>query len=289
MPYTAVSNDGRYALIVEQDLDPWNPRSWSDLGTMVCFHKRYDLGDEQPKYGVEEWERSLARDLKGNTHEAEVWEHEATRREVWEFVNEHAVVLPLYLYEHGMISISTKTFIGRAHHAMWDSGQVGWIYITHEDVEAEYGDLSEGSLQKAEERLFEEVNVYDLYVRGEVFFFSLEDLWLNTPVDSWGGIYASELDDLQDSLREHLPERFQELVEDLEWNDRAPRGTRKSPVLVVVRGGVVQGVYTNGRQDVYVIDFDEEGGGACAKIDVEDTRELDDDVLDVYEDYMGRA
>ncbi len=38
-------------------------------------------------------------------------------------------ILPLYLYDHSGISISTGSFVGRAHHAEWDSGQVGYIYL----------------------------------------------------------------------------------------------------------------------------------------------------------------
>lgn len=38
-------------------------------------------------------------------------------------------VLPLYLYDHSGISMSTGSFVGRAQHAEWDSGQVGYIYM----------------------------------------------------------------------------------------------------------------------------------------------------------------
>jgi len=33
-------------LEIEQDSSPESPRTWDNLGTMVCFHKRYDLGDD---------------------------------------------------------------------------------------------------------------------------------------------------------------------------------------------------------------------------------------------------
>ena len=37
----------KYELKIEQDTDPMNPRTdWDNLGTMVCFHNRYDLGDK---------------------------------------------------------------------------------------------------------------------------------------------------------------------------------------------------------------------------------------------------
>ena len=34
-------------LSIEQDSDPTNPRTeYDNLGTMVCFHKRYSFGDK---------------------------------------------------------------------------------------------------------------------------------------------------------------------------------------------------------------------------------------------------
>src|ERR1035437_547315 len=38
-------------------------------------------------------------------------------------------VYPLFKYEHSGVAYSTKSFIGRAHHAEWDSGQCGFIFI----------------------------------------------------------------------------------------------------------------------------------------------------------------
>lgn len=42
--------------------------------------------------------------------------------------NEYAI-LPLYLYDHSGLAMSTGSFIGRALHADWDSGPVGFIYM----------------------------------------------------------------------------------------------------------------------------------------------------------------
>lgn len=41
-------------------------------------------------------------------------------------------ILPLYLYDHSGISMSTGSFIGRVPHADWDSSQVGYIYLDKE-------------------------------------------------------------------------------------------------------------------------------------------------------------
>ena len=36
----------KYKLEIFDDLNPCSPREFDNLGTMVCFHRRYDLGDQ---------------------------------------------------------------------------------------------------------------------------------------------------------------------------------------------------------------------------------------------------
>lgn len=36
------------------------------------------------------------------------------------------VAMPVYMYQHGDVALSAKSFIGRAQHAEWDSGMIGW-------------------------------------------------------------------------------------------------------------------------------------------------------------------
>ena len=36
----------KYKLEIFDDLNPCSPREFDNLGTMVCFHRRYNLGDE---------------------------------------------------------------------------------------------------------------------------------------------------------------------------------------------------------------------------------------------------
>lgn len=44
------------------------------------------------------------------------------------FHNVEAV--PVYMYEHSGVALSTGSFIGRAQHAEWDSGMIGWAYLS---------------------------------------------------------------------------------------------------------------------------------------------------------------
>ena len=37
-----------YTIKIEHDDYPDNPRDWDNAGEMVCWHRRYNLGDEEP-------------------------------------------------------------------------------------------------------------------------------------------------------------------------------------------------------------------------------------------------
>src|SRR3990172_5623508 len=131
---------------IYQDENPESPREWDNLGTMVCFHSRYNLGDE--KHGF------------------------YNPDDLQEFLNENkgkVISLPLYLYDHSGISMST----GRAYpfNCPWDSGQVGIIYITYEKIRKEYNwkHITKERKQKIISYLQGEVETYDQYLRGDVY------------------------------------------------------------------------------------------------------------------------
>ena len=162
---------GNYLINVEQDAHPLNPRKeWDNLGTMVCFHKNYDLGDKTD-YRTEDYDSwdELKQGILEN--EGEV------------------VILPLYLYDHSGITISTTPFDCR-----WDSGQIGFIFISKHKVKKEGIDES-----KVEEYLKGEVNTYDKYLTGEVYQFSISKVETcnlghehSEEIESCGGFYGED-------------------------------------------------------------------------------------------------
>lgn len=122
-----------------------NPRTmWDNAATMICFHKRYNLGDKHD-YSQDDFEN---------------WDE---LREQIEKDHEIAAILPLYLYDHSGITISTTPFSCR-----WDSGQVGWVFMTMIDAT-----LSELVREKAEQLIRAEVKEYDQYLTGDVYGFQL--------------------------------------------------------------------------------------------------------------------
>lgn len=151
---------GPYKVIIHQDDSPENPREWDNIGTMLTWHRRYNLGDEQPR---ESWpEVSRARGISEKTH----------------------VILPLFFYDHSSQAISTKSFVGRAQHAEWDSGQVGVII-------ARVGRGKHKSRKYLTEALEAEVKSYDDYLQGNCWGYVIE---LNGEhVDScWGFLGDSQ-------------------------------------------------------------------------------------------------
>jgi hypothetical protein len=129
---------------------PESPREWCNLGIMVCLHSRYDLGDNH------EYSRS----------DYNSWEE--LKKQIEQDFNV-GVILPLYLYDHSGITISTSPFS-----CSWDSGQVGWIFCTKEDMDSEWIGLSGQEKEERSEVLLEgEVETYDQYLRGDIYGYKI--------------------------------------------------------------------------------------------------------------------
>lgn len=134
---------GKYTVKVLQDSDPVNPRTELDnLSDMVCFHRRYNLGDKH-NMDIEEAQEILKRK---DIH--------------W---------LPLYLYDHSGITMSTGAFS-----CSWDSGQVGFIYLEKE-VHKRECNRKRANKKHMEEIMRAEVEEYDNYLTGEVYGYIVED------------------------------------------------------------------------------------------------------------------
>lgn len=189
----------KYRVAIINDLTPDNPRSWCNVGTMVCWHRGYDLGDEQPGGDPDEYLLALAEEFSpGITERVEAECERLTdkagrvdlltdeqRHELWRDIDavcgEHLVrhlhpnviVLPLYLYDHGGITMNCGGFS-----CPWDSGQVGYIYVSRDKAREEWGTSPKPDEMTDEEfwehRLRQEVETYSHYLEGDVYGFVLE-------------------------------------------------------------------------------------------------------------------
>jgi hypothetical protein len=142
---------GEYLIEIFPDNDPESPRNWDNLGTMICHHRRYDLGDKHD-YDAKHYNNW------GEMEQAIVKENNA------------GVILPLYLYDHSGITISTSPF-----GCNWDSGKIGFIYVSKEKMLKEYGGkiVTEKLKERVRGYLENEVIIYDQYLRGDVYGYKI--------------------------------------------------------------------------------------------------------------------
>lgn len=180
-----------YTVKLVHDSDPRDPREWDNLGTMVCWHRRYNLGNtkESENYSdAEEFFYSLAGfhiddyEYRWNGEEkcdeflyGNKWlTSDEIVQKAMDKAQEKNLILPLYLYDHSRISMST----GRSYpfNCRWDSMQVGWIYVSYEKLRKEYGwkRITPARREKAYKYLEGEVETYDSYLTGDVYGFVVE-------------------------------------------------------------------------------------------------------------------
>jgi hypothetical protein len=146
-----------YRIEVRQEEYPIDPRKEFDhLGTIISLHSRYCLGEKH----------SFA-------SSAEILSHLQEISAYW---------LPVYLYDHSGITISTKPYT-----CPWDSGQIGVIYVSWEKAKAEFGPCPK---RKALKCLESEIREYDDYLTGNVYGYCIIDNEGNE-IDSCWGYYGN--------------------------------------------------------------------------------------------------
>lgn len=142
---------------IEQDEDSQNPRTkYDNFGHMICFHSRYDLGDK----------------------------HEMSKEDLLAMIKRKDVIaLPLYLYDHSGITMSTTPFNDR-----WDSSHVGYVYTTFKDIRENYmvKRVTKAIKEKAIELMKAEVANYDDYLTNNVYGYVIEDQDGETLDSCWG-------------------------------------------------------------------------------------------------------
>lgn len=137
-----------------------NPRNWDNLTTMICHHNRYALGD------VEE-----SRQFNGFTSLKEL------KQALVEHYGEMAYIEPLSLYDH-----SIQTLAIGAPTDMWDSGYVGFIFVTKDRARKEYGvkRITKSILERIKSVAQAEVDEYNkVCLWGEVYVLELQKVFTN--------------------------------------------------------------------------------------------------------------
>lgn len=154
-------------LKIERDQDPRNPREDDNLGRMHCEHRRYTLGDRgiPTPFVNDDWRAGVLRD-------------------------DVRLSLPIYMYDHSGITLSHSPFS-----CPWDSGKLGWHYLTKADVKKNFNrDVTDEELTA---HLKAELEEYDAYIQGEVWGF------VDGNDDSCWGFIGEDLEDT--GILDHFP------------------------------------------------------------------------------------
>ncbi|MDD3039083.1 pentapeptide repeat-containing protein [Bacteroides sp.] len=213
-PVDAFIHNNLLVEIHNDDVCPTNPVKEYDLvGTMITTHRKYALGHIQKQNPADilehmftavidtaddETQNKILNDLADAIPAIDIYFDEYGDEEydlsdvlthcaeelyytnpetILSIIDEYCIILPLYLFDHSGVAISTHNF-----NDPWDSGQIGYIYAKKE---------SEGhSDEELRKILNDEIELYDSYLRGECYGFEIYDPHnKNEPIDScWGYI-----------------------------------------------------------------------------------------------------
>lgn len=213
--FAITTTDGRkLRLVIEQDQFSDDPRSWDNIGTMLCWHRGYQLGDCNTNRETELQLAEICRKYGKSDEEID----EMTFAEEVQFILDQDDVcgLPLWLYDHSGISIST----GRV--CPWDSSFVGFIFVEKDFYLAQIClKDEEGWKEKAKETLEGEVETYSDFLEGNVYQWTLYEPTVvirqsmdgkelsreideeGEMVDSTSGFYSPTLEDILENIEDY--------------------------------------------------------------------------------------
>lgn len=180
-PLETFEADG-FTVEIHVDEDCASPREHDTLGTIVAWHRRYDLGDKPKQYATpDDFHTFLARERP-------------------------SLVLPVYMFDHSGIALATTDFGDP-----WDSGQVGYIYATADAIRRTYDvrRLSAATLERARRLLIAEIDEYGSYVNGECYGNVIKDAAGDEIEACWGyiGIENARNDGAHEARRTRLEHR----------------------------------------------------------------------------------
>lgn len=148
-----------------------SPREWDNLGTMVFTHGKYDFPKE----------------IEFDFDDYNSWNEvkDAIRKKYGPML-----ITKVWLYDHSGLSFSTESFYGKLPqgHAEFDSGVIGFMFVTKKDIRKEYGRAGKKEMEKAFAILKSELDIYNSYANGECYRFSVTDADDNL-LDGCGGYY----------------------------------------------------------------------------------------------------
>ena len=179
--------NAEFTVSIERDDFDESPREWDNLG-VITTTRGANVGD------------TIFHDY-GLTDGAPV--------KFLEFIEEEygeCVWLPVYMFDHSGVTISTTPFS-----CPWDSGQIGYIWCPKSKI-LKASDLTPeklfGEEKCAEGILRSEIEVYDQFIRGDIYEYRITKehvcpecgVTKSEIVESCGGFYG--IDSVKDAIRD---------------------------------------------------------------------------------------
>lgn len=172
---TKIIWDKEYKLVISQD-DWTNPREYDNLWTMLYSHRKYILWDKKLDNYWESFEEDFAIYInnKFNILERESY-YSLTDKEIdkiYKWIDKNIIYLPLYVYDHGWITMNTTWFS-----CWWDSWQVWYTYVTKEKILKEFNidKLYKKFKDKTYWILRNEVEFFDKYLQWDFYYFWIKE------------------------------------------------------------------------------------------------------------------
>lgn len=166
-PYRTFYCDEDEGIVIKiyPDGDQENPIVEFDGQAHVStWHRRYDFGNNHNFKTSDDFER--------------YFKEQNRPRNLAKNPGDRIYRLPVYLYDHSGITVRTTAFS-----CPWDSGQVGWVWITKGEAEERWGTVDEEMIERS---LIGTVKLLDHYITGNCYGYVIEDVEGEQLDSCWG-------------------------------------------------------------------------------------------------------
>ena len=192
-------NQNKYDLLIERCEVIDSPREWDNLGQF--FVKSND-------YIANELETVLTN--SGSESFDEVRDRCRSMSDMIDYLDTQGFyAVPVCVYSHSGYYIYLGEPCDR-----FDSGYIGVYLVSKDKIREEYGKkrISKALLKKVDDVFEAELKVLNQCISGDCYAYVLTDAEGNT-VDSLGGLYGDNLDDILEQAKEYLP--FDKSIEEI--------------------------------------------------------------------------
>ena len=167
--------------VVELYYSEGDSRNWDNISRMIFFGNYQHIGDKHDVVLRGEFDSRQDFIERGE---------QMVRKQLKDVV----ICKAVHLYNHSGISISTS--YSYPYNCSWDSGTIGFLVVTKEDIRKNWNikRVTQDYIDWAEELAESELNTLNQEITGEVYGFVLYDEDGEVE-DSCGGFYGSDLNE----------------------------------------------------------------------------------------------